>query len=163
MLSTRTRYSIIALSDIARGTGGRACDGAPVSLVEVAERHALPLCYLEQLAVRWRKAGLVKGVRGPAGGYLLKRPAADISIADIATAMDEAVSCADAGLDVERARAAGCPAQRILDIVTAQVQRSLSAISLKDVACGRFDIDEADTLSVERPVPPLAADMQPSA
>jgi Rrf2 family iron-sulfur cluster assembly transcriptional regulator len=163
MLSTRTRYSIIALSDIARGTDGRARDGVPISLVEVAERHGLPLCYLEQLAVRWRKAGLVRGVRGPAGGYLLKRPAADISIADIATAMEEAVSCIDVGLDVERARAAGCPAQRILDIVTAQVQRSLSAISLKDVACGRFDIDEADGLAVERPALPLGSAMQPNA
>lgn len=163
MLSTRTRYSIIALSDIARGTGGRACDGAPVSLVEVAERHGLPLCYLEQLAVKWRKAGLVRGVRGPAGGYLLKRPAASISIADIATAMEEAVACPDAGSDVERARAAGCPAQRILDIVTAQVQRSLSAISLKDVACGRFEIDEAEEVDVDRPLPPLAGDLQPTA
>jgi len=163
MLSTRTRYSIIALCDIARGTDGRACDGAPVSLVDVAERHDLPLCYLEQLAVKWRKAGLVRGVRGPSGGYLLRRPAAEISIAEIAAAMEEAVSCTDEGTDVVRARAAGCPAQRILDIVTNQVQKSLSAISLKDVACGRFEAGGDGDVAMERLSAPAASEVQPNA
>lgn len=133
MLSTRTRYSLIALCDIARaGNGPKA---APVSLVDIAEKRNLPLCYLEQLAVKWRKAGLVKGVRGPSGGYLLKSDPADISIAAIATAMGEAVSCAEEGEGVERARRAGCPAQRILDLVTDQVHAALSAVSLADMAC----------------------------
>jgi Rrf2 family iron-sulfur cluster assembly transcriptional regulator len=161
MLSTRTRYSIIALSDIARGTDGCGSEVAPVSLVEVSERHDLPLCYLEQLAVKWRKAGLVKGVRGPSGGYLLKRPAAEISIAEIASVMEEAVSCTEEGGDVEKARAAGCPAQRILDIVTNQVQKSLSAISLKDVACGRFEMNEAEGVAMA--MPPASAQVQPGA
>lgn len=151
MLSTRTRYSLIALCDIARaGAGPKA---APVSLVDIAEKRDLPLCYLEQLAVKWRKAGLVKGVRGPSGGYLLKCDPDHISVADIATAMGEAVACAEEGEDVDRARQAGCPAQRILDLVTDQVHAALSSVSLADVACseGQGVNAAASTPSAEGP------------
>lgn len=135
MLSTRTRYSIIALCDIAQGGGEQT---GPVSLVDVADKNSLSLCYLEQLAVKWRRAGFVKGVRGPSGGYLLCREPGDISVADIAIAMDEAVSCPnDDGAD--QARTAGCPAQKILDMISAQVLNALAAISLADIAGGKLD------------------------
>jgi Rrf2 family iron-sulfur cluster assembly transcriptional regulator len=47
------------------------------------------LSYLEQLFAALRGKGLVRGVRGPGGGYYLGRPAAEISIADIICAVDE--------------------------------------------------------------------------
>ena len=160
MLSTRTRYSIIALCDIARG-GCSERAASPVSLVDIAEKRNLPLCYMEQLAVKWRKAGLVKGVRGPAGGYILKREPEAISIADIAIAMDEAVSCGHDGKQADKARQAGCPAQRIFDLVTDQVLTSLASISLADIACGR--LQAADSMMMnERPHAALESP-QPSA
>ena len=160
MLSTRTRYSIIALCDIARGRGGE-CAATPVSLVDIAEKRNLPLCYMEQLAVKWRKAGLVKGVRGPSGGYILKRAPDVISIADIAIAMDEAVSCGHDGKQADKARQAGCPAQRIFDLVTDQVLASLASITLADIACGRLQAEDSVIMG-ERPH--AAADsQQPSA
>jgi Rrf2 family iron-sulfur cluster assembly transcriptional regulator len=127
MLSTRTRYSIIALCDIARGRNAR-----PVSLVEIAEERGLPLCYLEQIAVRWRKAGFVKGVRGPQGGYVLKKKPQDITIADIARAMEE-VACAGDCDDAEKARLAGCPAQRVIDLISEQMMRALAGLTLADL------------------------------
>ena len=160
MLSTRTRYSIIALCDIARGScGGR--EATPVSLVDIAGKRKLPLCYMEQLAVKWRKAGLVRGVRGPSGGYILKRQPEAISIADIAIAMDEAVSCGHDGKQADRARQAGCPAQSIFDLVTNQVLASLASITLADIACGRLQVPPP--LLMDPRLPPASDSPQPSA
>lgn len=141
MLSTRTRYSIVALADIARArsAGGRA-GGKPVptALSKIADGRGLSLDYLEQLAVRWRRAGLVKGVRGPAGGYVLARAPEDITLADIAAAVGEIVSATCADETAETARRAGCPAQKISDFLTARIQADLAAISLADVMAGRL-------------------------
>jgi len=85
-LSTKGRYAIMAMAVIAARGGS-----APVSLGEIAADQRLPIDYLEQLFLRLRRAGLVKAARGPGGGYMLSRPAASISIADIVNAVDEPI------------------------------------------------------------------------
>jgi Rrf2 family iron-sulfur cluster assembly transcriptional regulator len=62
-----------------------------VSLAEIAQAQRLSLAYLEQLFGPLRRAGLVASVRGPGGGYMLARPARDISIAVIVEAVDESI------------------------------------------------------------------------
>jgi Rrf2 family iron-sulfur cluster assembly transcriptional regulator len=68
-----------------------ALNGArgPVTLAEISENQSISLSYLEQLFASLRAKGLVRGVRGPGGGYYLGRDSADISIADIICAVDE--------------------------------------------------------------------------
>ena len=65
-LSTKGRYAVMAMVDLAKHSGGD-----PISLAEIAERQEISLSYLEQLFAMLRKGGLVKSVRGPGGGYLL--------------------------------------------------------------------------------------------
>ena len=113
-VSTKGRYAVMALVDIAvhggavpaakvsvsnpPATAGKATAGGagtlpagrPVSLAEVALRQQISLSYLEQLFARLRRAGLVRSVRGPGGGYLLGRPAEAIAVADIVQAVEEA-------------------------------------------------------------------------
>lgn len=85
-LSTKGRYAVTAMLDLAlHGQSG------PVTLTEIANGQGLSLSYLEQLFARLRRRGLVEGMRGPGGGYRLARPAAEISVADIITAVDENV------------------------------------------------------------------------
>ena len=67
-LSTKGRYAVMAMVDLARHSSGR-----PVSLAEIAERQEISLSYLEQLFAKLRRGGLVNSVRGPGGGYLLAR------------------------------------------------------------------------------------------
>jgi Rrf2 family iron-sulfur cluster assembly transcriptional regulator len=69
----------------------------PVTLTDIATRQTISLSYLEQLFARLRKAGMVKGVRGPGGGYRLSRPADEISVADIIAAVDEQVDSTRCG------------------------------------------------------------------
>ena len=62
-LSTKGRYAVMAMVDLAKHSAGR-----PIALAEIAERQEISLSYLEQLFARLRIAGLVKSVRGPGGG-----------------------------------------------------------------------------------------------
>ena len=91
-LSTRGRYAMVALSDLAL-----APDGELVSLTALSRRQDISLAYLEQLFVKLRRAGLVESARGPGGGYRLARPAAEIRISDVLEAVDETVNALEAG------------------------------------------------------------------
>ena len=94
-LSTKGRYAVVALADLALA---EAKAGAElVSLAEVAKRQDISLPYLEQLFVRLRRAGLVDSVRGPGGGYRLARPASEIRVSEILGAVDETVSALHTG------------------------------------------------------------------
>ncbi|HYZ62418.1 MAG TPA: Rrf2 family transcriptional regulator, partial [Acetobacteraceae bacterium] len=86
-LSTRGRYAVMAMVDLAQHARG----AQPVCLGHIAERQQISLAYLEQLFARLRRHGLVKSVRGPGGGYLLGRAADETRIADIILAVDEPI------------------------------------------------------------------------
>src|SRR5205085_7147982 len=90
MFSTRAEYGVRVMVELARrgSDGGRGC----VSLSEIADGDGLPLAYLEHLAARLRKAGLVESRRGARGGYLLARPADEISMAEVVEALEGAIA-----------------------------------------------------------------------
>ncbi|SHM10163.1 Rrf2 family transcriptional regulator [Vreelandella subglaciescola] len=85
-LTTKGRYAVTAMLDLAINA-----DAAPTSLGDIAQRQGISLSYLEQLFARLRRAGLVRSVRGPGGGYLLVQIPADINVANIVDAVDESV------------------------------------------------------------------------
>lgn len=66
-ISTKGRYALRLMIDIAINSK----DGETVSIKDVAERQEISTKYLEQIISLLNKAGLVKSVRGPRGGYLL--------------------------------------------------------------------------------------------
>ena len=83
-LNTKGRYAVMAMADLARNQAT-----ASVPLSAIAERQQLSLAYLEQLFLRLRRAGLVESSRGRTGGYRLGRPAEQIYIAEIMSAVEE--------------------------------------------------------------------------
>ena len=90
-LSTKARYAVMAMADLARAaTSGEAARA--VSLAEIAGRQAISLAYLEQIFARLRRGGLVVGARGPGGGYVLARAARDIPVFAVISAVDEPVA-----------------------------------------------------------------------
>ena len=83
-LSTKSRYAITAMLDLAlNGKEG------PVTLADISENQNISLSYLEQLFASLRAKQLVRGIRGPGGGYFLGKDASEISIAEIVCAVDE--------------------------------------------------------------------------
>lgn len=85
-LSTRSRYAVMAMIDLAQ-QDGNVC--VPLSLI--AQRQGLPLQYLEQLFAKLRKSALVTSARGSNGGYELAKLPSEIHIYDIILAADEPV------------------------------------------------------------------------
>ena len=89
-LGTKGRYAVMAMVDLAGCTVMSGKNG-PVTLADIADRQEISLSYLEQLFSKLRKAGLVKSVRGPGGGYMLARSADLLRISDIVMAVDEPI------------------------------------------------------------------------
>lgn len=85
-LTSKGRYAVTAMLDVALHS-----DDGPVSLADISERQEISLSYLEQLFSRLRKAGLVRSIRGPGGGYLLQGAPNDIAVGMIIAAVDESV------------------------------------------------------------------------
>ncbi len=91
-LSTKGRYAMVALADLASQPSDQL-----LSLGEISKRQDISLPYLEQLFVKLRRAGLVESVRGPGGGYRLARPASEIRVSEVLGAVDETVSAMHTG------------------------------------------------------------------
>jgi len=83
MITQKTRYAMRSLLFLAEESGGK-----PVQLARIAETQRVPPKYLELIMLDLKKAGLVKSVRGPKGGYCLACSADDISFGEIVRAME---------------------------------------------------------------------------
>lgn len=77
-ISTKGRYGLMLLVDLAMNEAG-----SPISLKSIADRQSLSEHYLEQLIAPLRNAGFVRSIRGAYGGYVLAKPKAEITVADI--------------------------------------------------------------------------------
>jgi len=127
-LSTKGRYAVTAMLDLAlNGIKG------PVTLAEISENQGISLSYLEQLFAALRAKELVRGVRGPGGGYYLGRSADDISIANIICAVDEWVEFTRCGGRKNCSRGARCLTHTLWDDLSAEIFDFLSNISLGDL------------------------------
>jgi Rrf2 family iron-sulfur cluster assembly transcriptional regulator len=131
-LSTKGRYAVTAMVDLARHETGR-----PITLAEIAERQEISLSYLEQLFAKLRRGGLVRSARGPGGGYSLSRSAEDIRIADIILAVDEpiqATRCRPGSSRGCTSSGSRCLTHDLWEELGRQIQIFLSTVSLADVS-----------------------------
>ncbi len=87
MFSTKAEYGIRVMVELARRSGDD-----PIPLAEIAAHDGLPLAYLEHLVARLRKAGLVDSRRGSRGGYMLARPAMEITMAEVVEALEGSIA-----------------------------------------------------------------------
>ncbi|VAV97671.1 Iron-sulfur cluster regulator IscR [hydrothermal vent metagenome] len=130
-LSTKGRYAMVALADIALQEGD-----ALVTLGDISKRQDISLPYLEQLFVKLRRADLVSSVRGPGGGYRLARAASEIRVSDVLAAVDETVDALHKGAGASGG-ASGSRAQsvtnRLWEGLSAQVYVFLHQTRLSDV------------------------------
>lgn len=134
-LSTKGRYAVMAMVDIAAHT-----EGKPIALADVAERQEISLSYLEQLFGKLRRGGLVKSVRGPGGGYLLAHGAKDTRISDIILSVDEPIKTtrctpgSPAGCKSNKSR---CLTHDLWQELGNNIYLYLNSVSLADVISNR--------------------------
>ena len=85
-LTTRGRYAVMAMADLASNANTRA-----ISLTEISSRQNISLAYLEPIFIKLKNKKLVRSTRGASGGYILERPASEIKLSHIIYAVDEEV------------------------------------------------------------------------
>jgi len=103
-LSTRGDYAVRALLELATGS-----EGVCMPLGELAERTGIPPKYLEQILMRLRTARVINAKRGAHGGYLLARPASEVTVGEVVRAMDGPLA---PSLCASLTAHASCPAYR---------------------------------------------------
>lgn len=127
-LTTKGRYAVTAMLDLALDY-----EQGPISLADISERQGISLSYLEQLFTKLRKSELVKSTRGPGGGYSLSRPATEIAVAQVITAVDEKVDstrCGGLGNCQDDAR---CLTHDLWADLSDQIYQFLNGITLADL------------------------------
>ncbi|MFO7154823.1 MAG: Rrf2 family transcriptional regulator [Caldicoprobacter oshimai] len=132
-ISTRGRYGVKAMLDLALNSSQ---DSVPVK--SIAERQNIPGKYLEQVLSALKKAGLVKSVRGPTGGYMLAKPPEHITVGDILRALEgdlAPVKCVEQGQKKEKcARERQCITKYVWARIRDEVNQVVDSITLKDLA-----------------------------
>jgi Rrf2 family iron-sulfur cluster assembly transcriptional regulator len=128
-MSTKAQYAVRALVSL-----NLTSRGMPVSIKEISEQENISLNYLEQLFVKLRRGDIVKSIRGPGGGYVLAREAAQIRIDEIIDTVEEAImplSCMNddgsCGCDLE------CATQAVWQGLGLQIRQFLSSMTLEDL------------------------------
>ena len=85
-LTTKSRYAVMALADMAQFK-----ESSTVSLRDISLRQNISLLYLEQIFIKLKKNNIVKSIRGVNGGYILTKNPNQIKISEIFYAVDETV------------------------------------------------------------------------
>jgi Rrf2 family protein len=143
MFSTKAEYGVRVMVELARRADADTEASDPVvPLAEIAEHDGLPLAYLEHLVARLRKAGLVDSRRGSRGGYMLARPASEITMAEVVEALEgsiapiECISQApDGSIVCSRESDPGhvCPTKLLWTRVRFAIVRTLRETTLADL------------------------------
>ncbi|MBT5050711.1 MAG: Rrf2 family transcriptional regulator [Rhodospirillaceae bacterium] len=135
-LSTKGRYAVMAMVELAQRSGGQ-----PVALADIAESQGISLSYLEQLFAKLRRGGVVKSMRGPGGGYTLSKAAERIRIADVVLAVDEpakSASCSPISPDGCCSNQAQCSTHDLWEALGNQIYGFLNSVTIADVCARRI-------------------------
>ncbi len=134
-LSTRGRYAVMAMADLARASCNR-----PVALADIARRQEISLSYLEQLFSKLRKSGIVNSARGPGGGYQLAYPMEQTRIADIILSVEEpikATRCEAGSIKGCTGQSGRCITHDLWEELGRHIHVYLSSVTLADIVNGR--------------------------
>ncbi|HET7456846.1 MAG TPA: Rrf2 family transcriptional regulator [Gemmatimonadaceae bacterium] len=131
-ITTWAEYGLICSLHLAR----RADEG-PVTGRDIAAREKLPGDYVEQILLRLRRAEIVKSVRGARGGYLLARPAEEISVRDVVAASELAtfeVHCVSHPVESERcSESHACSIRPVWQLLQKRIDDVLESVRLSDL------------------------------
>jgi Rrf2 family protein len=139
-ISTKGRYSLEALLYITLQP-----EGSYVSTRSIADNTGISVGYLEQLFIPLRKAGIVKGSRGPLGGYVTAKPPAGIRVGDVLRTVEGPLIPVDcAAADRLCAREKSCNTRHTWKELYHEIANCVDSISLKDLADSYKNLDSQD-------------------
>ncbi|HUS73764.1 MAG TPA: Rrf2 family transcriptional regulator [Sedimentisphaerales bacterium] len=128
-LSTRTRYGIRAILELAENDGKR-----PLQLRIIAQRQDISIKYLEQLMAILRSAGFVRSIRGAKGGYVLAKLPNQIKLSDVFDCLEGCVTTVECVEDKKYCeRADDCVARQVWMQVQEAIKNVLQSITVQDL------------------------------
>jgi len=135
-ISTKGRYGLRALVDLAVHQTGK-----PVLLSQIADRQSISKRYLERLFTQLRDSGIIRSVRGAAGGYILNRMPQDVTVAEVLEALEGPITPVDCVLDVERCtQAEVCVTHDLWLELANKIQTTLKDVTLEDLKKRQMEI-----------------------
>jgi Rrf2 family transcriptional regulator, iron-sulfur cluster assembly transcription factor len=144
LLSTQNLLAVLAVADIALHAGRK-----PVSATSLAARHQLPARYLEPVLQELVRLEILKGVRGPRGGYRLAREAGAITVGEVIRV--------SAALSANNGREIGAASALLRDVVAPRLEQkiegffaSLSEITIADLCAGTERLSESQAADAVR-------------
>jgi Rrf2 family protein len=158
-LSTKSSYGLRACLTLARAK-------TRLSSTEIAEADDIPQRYLEQILSSLRQSGLVESTRGAKGGYSLKRPASEITIADLVQSVEGELPpmlCTHPNLRSDTCREdSDCDCRGLCAELDHSVSKVLSGTTLADIVAQSKSLNpiiKGDALHGETSVPATFASL----
>ncbi len=129
-ITTKGRYGLRAVVNLAMASNAR-----PISINTIAEEEKVSSEFLEQIFFKLKKAGLIRSIRGPGGGFVLNKKPGEISVKDILEAVGETGGLTPCTLrrKVLCTRTEVCPAHEIWTGLYDRIGDYLGGITLKDI------------------------------
>ena len=130
-LTTKGRYAVMAMADLALFK-----DNGPTSLTDIAFRQNISLAYLEQIFIKLKDNNLVKSTRGAKGGYVLEKPAQDIKISNIISAVDEEVKMLNCKKESKKGcnnKSTKCITHNLWDQLDQHINKFFEQVKLNDL------------------------------
>lgn len=125
-VTAKTEYACLALLELARHHGREG----PLRAAEISAEHGIPLRFLVQILLQLKAAGLVRSVRGAAGGYFLARSPREIALSEVLAAVEGAPQAAASDASLSGAARALAATWRT---AAAAEQQVLAQVTLADV------------------------------
>ena len=133
-LTTKGRYAVMAMADLATNANGSA-----ISLSEISSRQNISLAYLEQIFIKLKNKKLVKSTRGASGGYRLERPASEIKLSYIISAVDEEVKMLNCKKNSKKGcnnKSTKCITHNLWDELDQHIHQFFERVKLQDLVRG---------------------------
>lgn len=124
--SKKSRYGLRALIDLAVHS-----ENGYVSLSSIAERNEISPQYLEQVFANLRRAEIVKSVKGPQGGYLLRNSPGEITVSDVLLALEGSYEIERE--DGKEKNLSDAIQNLVIDRINKQMKAVLSDLTLEDL------------------------------
>ena len=141
-ISTRGRYALRAMVDLALHA-----DGEPVLRRDIARRQGISADYVAQLFRPLCAVGLVDGVKGPGGGYVLARAPVAISAGDVVRAVEGPVAVVQCALPSDEPscnRVDGCVTHLLWKRLSETMTEFLDSVTLQDLCDEARQLDRKE-------------------
>ena len=130
-LTTKVRYAVMAMADLAIFK-----DKGPISLTDISLRQNISLPYLEQLFIKLKDNDLVQSTRGAKGGYTLLKPANEIKISNIISAVDEEIKTLNCKKESKKGcnnKSTKCVTHNLWDQLDQHIHNFFEKVKLQDL------------------------------